>query len=292
MAKSIMLVTNLHRDDVTQAAQEVRKEAKRLGVTILEKETPEIPDVVLALGGDGTFLASAEYARKWEVPLLGINFGRMGFLTDMHEASWAEVMEMLARDQFRVDKRMTLDAKVVEANGTIYTGWALNEIAILHKDTAHPADVVFAVDGQSVSTYATDGILIATPTGSTAYSFSAGGPVVWPNVEAIVMTPLAAHGLFTRPLVVDPSSELAVGILPENQSASAVVFDGSRKKLAPPGSQVVVRKSNRPIRIAKLDCIPFSTRLVTKFALPATGWRQMPGGVANKTLGCQSKQRK
>lgn len=278
MTKKILLVTHLHRDDVANAAMRVRELAENLGISILDPDTREIPDLVLGLGGDGTILTSAEFARQWDVPLLGMNFGHMGFLAETSVASVDEMMERVASGDFRVDKRMTLDCRIEMPKGRVRHDWALNEVAILHTDQAHPAEVVFAVDGQAVSTYATDGIIVATPTGSTAYSFSAGGPVVWPDVEAIVMSPLAAHGLFTRPLVVGPDSELVIGILPENRLAPMVWFDGKRRASVPASSQIVVQRSEKPVRLARLDDTPFSSRLVTKFALPTTGWRGTNAG--------------
>lgn len=284
MAEKILLVTHLHREDVANAAESVRAKAACVGVEIIEPGSKSIPDMVLGLGGDGTFLAAAEFARQWDVPLLGMNFGHMGFLAETSgDESIGDMVERLAADDYRVATRMTLQCTVVAEDGTEKRNWALNEVAVLHTDMAHPADVVFAVDGQAVSTYATDGIVIATPTGSTAYSFSAGGPVVWPNVEAIVMAPLAAHGLFTRPLVVGPDSELVVGILPQNRLAPMVWFDGRRHLKAPPGSRVVVRHDPQPLKLVRLENTPFSARLVTKFALPVDGWRTNWDGSTKKS---------
>lgn len=282
MTKKVLLVCHPDRSDVTEAAALLRQEAA--AVDLMVDDNPlsgEAPDLVLALGGDGTILAAGRYARQFDVPLLGINFGRMGFLADTSRYSLAEAIRRIRTDRYFVDTRMTLDVDIVRPDGTVVSDWALNEAVVLHADMAHPAGMVFAVDGQDVSTYGADGIILATPTGSTAYSFSAGGPVVWPDTEAIVMAPLAAHGLFTRPLVVSPKSLLEVGILEDNRSAPEVWMDGLHSITAPAGSVVRVRRGKRPVTLAHLDNRPFSERLVSKFSLPVSGWRAGHHGMRN-----------
>lgn len=277
MTDRVLLVRHPDRTDVMEAATLVQREARAIGLTISEEpQGDQSPDLVLALGGDGTILAAARKAWEFDVPLLGINFGRMGFLADTSRYSLAEAIGRIRNNQYYVDSRMTLDITIVRPNGEVLNDWALNEAVVLHADMAHPAGMVFAVDGQDVSTYGADGIILATPTGSTAYSFSAGGPVVWPDTEAIVMAPLAAHGLFTRPLVVSPKSLLEVGILDDNRAAPQVWMDGLHAIEAPAGSVVRVRRGRRSVTLAHLDNRPFSERLVSKFSLPITGWRTRP----------------
>lgn len=274
MSERILLECHPEREEVRGAADTVRSVAQTLG---MEVRTQAVngwkPDIVLALGGDGTILSAARNARYCNVPLLGINFGHMGFLADTSDETLTEVVGRIRRDDFTVEDRMTLEVQVCTPDGRSSSDWALNEAAILHSDMAHPADLAFAVDGQVVSTYGADGIILATPTGSTAYSFSAGGPVVWPDTEAIVMAPLGAHGLFTRPLVVSPNSLLEVGILATNRIPPQVWIDGLTAIEAPAESVVSVRRGDRPVRLARLENHPFSERLVSKFSLPVTGWR-------------------
>lgn len=274
MANSVLLVVHPDRADVKRAAQLIRHESKRLGLHICDDPTTGIPpQLILALGGDGTILSGARLAHTLNVPLMGINFGHMGFLADTSNHTLAETIWRIHHDRYHLDKRMTLDVEVVRPDGKIESEWALNEAAIVHSDLAHPADLVFRIDGQDVSTYGADGIILATPTGSTAYSFSAGGPVVWPDTEAIVMAPLAAHGLFTRPLVVSPNSLLEVGVLEDNRHAPQVWMDGLVAIDAPAGSLVRTRRGKRPVTLAHLEKQPFSERLVSKFSLPVSGWR-------------------
>lgn len=274
MTKKILLIRHMHREDVQVAATLIQREALELDIELQDlDDVDEKPDLILTLGGDGTILGAAEIAYKMDVPLLGVNFGHMGFLTETSPDSITRVLRQVANGEYLIDTRMTLQITIVRPDGTTHEDWALNDAVVLHSDMAHPAHFVFAVDGQIVSTYGADGIILATPTGSTAYAFSAGGPVVWPETEAIVMAPLAAHGLFTRPLVVAPTSLLEVGVLPENRTPPSVWFDGRREVSAPAGSRIEVTKGNKPIRLVRLEQTPFASRLVTKFSLPTTGWR-------------------
>ncbi len=274
MRQSILLVSHKHRQEIQEAAALTERVAEDLGFSLTTELDPEHPPtLVLALGGDGTILGAAESAYAMDVPLLGINFGHMGFLAETSGETLPQVLTQVTRGEYFVDPRMTLKVVTVQPDGEIIEDWALNEAVVLHTDMARPAEFAFAIDGQTVSTYAADGIILATPTGSTAYAFSAGGPVVWPDTEAIVMAPLAAHGLFTRPLVVSPSSVLEVGVLAENRSAPTVWLDGRRAFSAEPGSSITVTKGERPLKLVRLDQTPFSERLVTKFSLPITGWK-------------------
>ena len=273
MARELLLRQHVDRQDVALVVDLVRSAAKSYDMVVLDSVADGTPEMVLALGGDGTILAGARDARALDIPLLGINFGHMGFLAETSNFPMQEVLRRIKEDNYEVDPRMTLEIEVQRPGQDTARDWALNEAVVLHGDLAHPADLVFAIDGQDVSRYGADGIILATPTGSTAYSFSAGGPVVWPDTEAIVMAPLAAHGLFTRPLVVSPSSRLEVGVLADNRTPTQVWIDGSRVIDAPAGSVVTVTRGRRPVRLASLEHRPFAERLVQKFSLPTTGWR-------------------
>ena len=273
MIRRVMLVWHKHRPDAQTAASVMMSELDSLGVEVVEEARPNSADLLLALGGDGTILAAAEYARRCDVPLLGVNLGHMGFLAEATDQGFDELAQRIANEDFHLETRMTLDVVVRHPDGTVITDWALNEAVVIHTDVAHPVHLALAVDGQDVSTYGADGIVLATPTGSTAYSFSAGGPVVWPDMEAIVMAPLAAHGLFTRPLVVGPSSKLEVGVLSENWTSPELWCDGKRRTSLPPGSSVTTTVGQWPVRLVRLDDTPFSTRLVQKFNPPTRGWR-------------------
>lgn len=273
MIRRVQLVHHVNRPDALEASEIACTELEARGITVLKENDDDGADLVLALGGDGTILYAADIARRQDVPLLGVNMGHMGFLAEVPGTGISAVIDRIARHDFHVDTRMTLDVTMRFPDGTEIHDWALNDAAIMHTDVAHPVALGLVVDGQAVSTYGADGIVLATPTGSTAYSFSAGGPVVWPDTEAVLMAPIAAHGLFTRPLVVGPSSVLEVLILEKLWTAPEVWCDGLRRTTVPYGTSVVTRVGKWPVRLVRLDDTPFAARLVSKFDLPVRGWR-------------------
>lgn len=273
MKRTVMLVKHVHRSNAIEAAKQVERELIGRGINVVGEDTDAHVDLVLAMGGDGTILAAAAHARRHEAPLLGVNMGHLGFLAELSDRGIPEVARRIAASDFILEKRMTLDVTVELPNGDGITDWAFNEAVIVHSDVAHPVQIALVVDGQDVSTYGADGMVIATPTGSTAYSFSAGGPVVWPDTQAVVIAPLAAHGLFTRPLVVGPSSTIEIVILEDLWAAPELWCDGSRHITLPQASSVIAKAGVSPLTLARLDDIPFATRLVKKFNLPVRGWK-------------------
>ncbi|HWH25170.1 MAG TPA: NAD kinase [Pseudolysinimonas sp.] len=230
-------------------------------------------EVVIVLGGDGTILRAAELTRGSTVPLLGVNLGHVGFLAEAERHNLdATVARVLARD-YEVEERMTLSIRVKSEGQVIHESWALNEASVEKASRERSLEVVIEVDGRPLSTFGCDGVVMATPTGSTAYAFSAGGPVIWPQVDALLMVPLSAHALFARPLVVGPDSSLAVELLDRSTGAGVLWCDGRRTFDLPSGARVVARRSSTPVRLARLNPGPFTDRLVSKFGLPVDGWR-------------------
>jgi len=260
----------------TQAVIDALAEAGLETVTASQDTTPdELPPFELAvvLGGDGTILRAAELTRGTDVPLLGVNLGHVGFLAEIEPADVATAVGRLTAGDYAVEERMTLDVRVVDTDGTVHECWALNEAALEKTDPARMIEVVIEVDGRPLSSFGCDGLVAATATGSTAHAFSAGGPVVWPDVLGMVLVPLAAHSLFARPLVMGPSSEVAVEIIERSPSTAVVTCDGRRQLPLSRGSRLEVRVSDQPVRFARLNPAPFTTRLVQKFDLPVIGWR-------------------
>lgn len=239
-------------------------------------------ELVLVLGGDGTFLRAAEHARAQDIPVLGINLGHVGFLAEGDAESLEESVRQVVDKTYRVVDRMTLDVTVSDQDGRVVdTGWALNECSVENTDRSRVLDATLEVDFRPVSSFGCDGVLVATPTGSTAYAFSAGGPVMWPELDAMLVVPNNAHALFAKPLVVSPKSTVAVESERTTSSATAVM-DGFRSIQVPAGSRVEVVRGERPVRWVRLDDKPFTDRLVDKFRLPVSGWRGPRTGRASR----------
>lgn len=230
-------------------------------------------ELVMVLGGDGTILKAAEIVREAQTPLMGINLGHVGFLAESERDGLSDAVHRVVERDYLVKERLTLDVRVILDGVEVYRTWALNEATIEKSARERMLEVVVEVDERPLSSFGCDGIVMATPTGSTAYAFSAGGPVVWPSVEALLLVPLSAHALFARPMVINPNSLMAVEVLKRSAGHGVLWCDGRRTRELPPGARVEVRRSPSPVRLARLRQGPFTDRLVKKFSLPVEGWR-------------------
>jgi len=234
-------------------------------------------ELVIVLGGDGTILRAAELTRGCSAPLLGVNLGHVGFLAESEREDLTETVSRALNRDYLVEERMTLSVRVKVDDEVVYESWALNEATVEKASRERMLEVVIEIDGRPLSSFGCDGVVMSTPTGATAYAFSAGGPIVWPSLDALLLVPLSPHALFSRPLVVSPDSSLAVELLNRTQGTGVLWCDGRRTFDLPRGARVVVRRSPVPVRLARLSQGPFTDRLVQKFHLPVTGWRG-PGG--------------
>lgn len=255
-------------------------EAEALGVAAADGlELVEEPvaalgcELVVVVGGDGTILRAAELTRDHGTPLLGINLGHVGFLAEAESEDLDATIEAIVERRYTAEDRLTVDVAVYQGKELVTSTWALNEASVEKAARQRMLEVVVEVDGRPLSRWGCDGVVCATPTGSTAYNFSAGGPVVWPGVEALLMVPISAHALFARPMVVAPDSVLAVEVLAQTQGAGVLWCDGRRTVELPPGARIEVRRGSTPVRLVRLHQAPFTDRLVAKFDLPVEGWR-------------------
>ena len=302
--RTMLVLAHTGRENAVRSAEQVinRLTSAGVAVRVTEAEAPALAcvgttvlpagpeavdgaELVIVLGGDGTLLRAAELARPAGTPIIGVNLGHVGFLAEAEPDGLTETVNRLVAGEYRVEERMTLDV-VARDNGTeLARTWALNEASVEKAARERVVEVIIEVDGRPLSRWGCDGVVCATPTGSTAYAFSAGGPVVWPGVEALLMVPIAAHSLFARPLVVSPRSVLAVELVHEGGEAGTAVLwcDGRRTFDLPPGARIEVRHGSLPVVLARVHGQDaglgpaaggeFTDRLVAKFGLPVAGWR-------------------
>lgn len=279
--RNLLIVCNPSRVEAVVAAVEIQQNlASTFGIySVSDVEIPgvircaleDLPEIEIGvvLGGDGTMLRAAEVAHARGIALLGVNLGHVGFLSEVERFKISEIIQALVNKSYVLDPRITLGYSVERAGSVVATGWALNEVTV-ERENATMVELFLEIDNRPISRWGCDGLICSTPTGSTAYAFSAGGPVVWPAVDALVVLPISAHALFSRPLVISPTSVIAVGIESSQASLSA---DALRKFPLLAGDRVVVTKDSQIIQLAHMKNTLFSDRLVAKFKLPVEGWR-------------------
>jgi len=306
--RNILVVVHARRDDTVAAAQRVVSALRAAGARpVLSVDDREelgdalallgpvytlgidvpVGDIELAivLGGDGTILRAAELVREGTAPVLGINMGHVGFLAEIERDDMDYAVSRAIASDYAVEERLALQVRVKDASDdVIYDTWALNEATVEKASRERMLEVVIEIDGRPLSSFGCDGVVVSTPTGSTAYNFSAGGPVIWPTVEAIAVVPLSAHALFAKPLVVGPEHAVAIEVLERTNGTGVLWCDGRRSHDLPPGARVVVRRSERPVRLARLHQAAFTDRLVRKFRLPVEGWRG-PASITTGVIG-------
>ncbi|WP_313280766.1 NAD kinase [Timonella senegalensis] len=297
MSRNVLLVTHSGRQEAITALRSTIPSLRDLGFIVYAADLPshlvqdlgvevfssaghtggiriEDFEIVIVLGGDGTILRAAELVFGSDVPLVGINLGHVGFLAESERDDLAAAVRRIAGRDYEVEERRILQVTVFRPGfAEPVRDWALNEAAVEKSEPAKMIEVSLAVDGRPVSSFGCDAVITATATGSTAHAFSAGGPVVWPDVAAKVVVPVAAHALFARPLVVGPGSDIHVDILAESSVPGVLITDGRRQTALPPGSRVELKTSPNPIVFARLNTSTFTDRLVSKFKLPVVGWR-------------------
>jgi NAD+ kinase len=267
----VLMLINASRQEAKGAAEQIVSTLSKAGIDVVDDvdSAQSSIELVLVLGGDGTILRGAEIALNLNVALLGINLGHVGFMAEVETFTYAEVAQSIIKKDYVLDERMLVSFQVKRKNQIIENGWALNEVSIERKSTTM-LELFVQIDERPLSRWGCDGIICATPTGSTAYAFSAGGPVLWPEVQALVLLPIAAHALFARPMVIAPTSTIVVAIESSDASLSA---DALRKMDLQKDDQILLTKNSALVKLAHLKSTIFTDRLVAKFKLPIEGWR-------------------
>lgn len=293
--RHVVVVTHATRDDAFDAATEFIEAMAGRGIgcvvpddqlDYLSEKTRGLAldgldgfrggaEVVVVFGGDGTILRAAEWALPRHVPMIGVNLGHVGFLAELERSDMSTLVRKVCARNYTVEDRLVLEITVTSHDGVKRWGsFAVNELSLEKASRRRMLDVLASVDGLPVQRWSSDGILVSTPTGSTAYAFSAGGPVMWPDLDAMLMVPLCAHALFARPLVMSPAARVDLDIQPDGSESGVLWCDGRRSCEVRPGERITVVRHPDRLRIARLAVQPFTSRLVKKFALPVSGWRQ------------------
>jgi len=278
--RRILLVINPQRDQARKLALEIAAEFLKSGVEVASSDVSLIPgslpftnpkevEVVIVLGGDGTILRAAELVRGENVPILGINMGNVGFLAEIITPTTKQIVEAVLSKKYHGEPRLVIAFEILRAGKSVHKGWALNEVTI-ERSATQMVELFVQIDNRPLSRWGCDGVICATPTGSTAYAFSAGGPVLWPEVNAFVLLPLAAHALFSRPMVVSPDSEIVIDVESE---VAEIASDGIRKFDLIAGDRVVLTRDSSQVHLSHIGEGVFTDRLVAKFKLPVEGWR-------------------
>lgn len=280
--RNLLLVVNPSRPQAVVAAQQLASLLLDNGFSIFtisdvsldgvkNSSIDSLPslEIGVVLGGDGTMLRAAEVTRVHNIPLLGVNLGHVGFLAEVEKSSLESVVRVVTDKTYVIDPRMTLNYSVVREGKEITRGWALNEVTI-ERAHATMVELFLEIDSRPLSRWGCNGLICSTPTGSTAYAFSTGGPIIWPQVDALLVLPISAHALFSRPLVISTQSHIAVRIESEQALLSA---DALRNFELLAQDEVRISKDSGVVNLAHVTKTLFSDRLVAKFKLPIQGWR-------------------
>ncbi len=268
------IISNPKKDTGLEAAKKAADSLRKFGIEVMfdrdsmpRGEHEEIDyggiDCLFVLGGDGTILKAASKASRHDVPMLGINLGRLGFLTEIELKDLDAAINNIFEDRFHIEKRLMLYSTVKNGDEDLFEIEALNDIAILKKDISRTIDVEISINGAAADNVSCDGLLVSSPTGSTAYSLSAGGPIVCPNLECLIITPVCPHSFHSKAMVVAPEDEIA--IKPSCSCGVELVSDGAVYEEIKDGEIVIIKKSQHKARFIRFKENYFFSLLRSKF---------------------------
>lgn len=288
-----LIIPKSNSDRIQRITDYIVRQLSQQNCTALVKQLPQEPvcheqisdladiDVALVLGGDGTILRSLNILYNTSVPIIGVNAGHLGFLTEAELDDLDQVLQAVIDNKYQVEKRSVLATNFIASqngcssdNNTTYSAanWAINEVVLSRSTMGHMVNLGVSIDNSPLTTYACDGTLISTATGSTAYAFSAGGPILWPNVDAMLLLPLAAHTLFNKPLIVGRDTKIKITVLPTKHTGKdetvTVSCDGSKHFTMHEGDCLEVFLATWQANFARIFNNNFTERLVHKFNLP------------------------
>ncbi|MDQ3532616.1 MAG: NAD(+)/NADH kinase [Actinomycetota bacterium] len=260
--RRVAIVVHEHKPEARRLYEELAAILFPRGMQVTEHD----PDVVLSLGGDGTMLRAAQLAHSADVPLLGFNFGTLGYLTEVEPGHEKDALHTLLEGTYTIENRMMIACEGVHGCDVSYVG--LNEVLVERASRVRLVRLSVKVDGERLATFNGDGLVIATPTGSTAYAMSAGGPIVSPRAECLVVVPVAAHMMFSRPFVLAADEKVEITVEGDQGRGAEVSLDGRMNCPLPEGAAVTVERHGRPLKLVRLAGPGFVERLRSKLGLP------------------------
>lgn len=309
--RRVAVITHTHRPEAVRAAVQFmhgvaaqgitcvlpRSDAKEmasflagagLATDLIDEAGTNGCELAVVFGGDGTILRGVEWALSVDLPILGVNLGHVGFLAEAESSQIDQVVAAVSHRSYHTESRFTARVRVLSGPGgeVLWESFAVNEASLEKASRQRMLEAVVAVNDQPLSRWSCDGILVSTPTGSTAYAFSAGGPVTWPGVDAMLIVPLSAHALFNRPVVVPADAHVHVQVVRAEQNNAVVWLDGRRSFDLAPGNVLDVTRGDHRLQLARIAPDDFTGRLVRKFGLNIQGWR----GAAERR-GAQAQDR-
>jgi NAD+ kinase len=274
-ARQVGVVLHTDRSAVLEQYNELKSLLAAAQLEVIEIDEPRHGldvEVVIVLGGDGTILKAVDYIRHLDAPILGANLGRVGFLAEVERLSMKTIADAVIAKNWTMESRLTIDVEILRDGKVAFSSFALNEVSVEKLSSELMTEIRLSVDNAPVMAYSGDGLVVATSTGSTAYAFSAGGPIVWPSADVMLAVPLCAHALFARPIVVSPESVVSASMLSQGATAN---FDGRRSFVVQKDDVVTVSRSDKPVVFARVNQHSFAERLVSKFRLPTESWREL-----------------
>lgn len=259
----VTIVTHDGKPAAVELQRQLSEAVSSRGMAVVENG----PDLVIALGGDGTVLRAAQIAHESDALLLGVNVGTLGYLTQVEGSAAGDAIDQVLSGGFEVEERMMLDCSF-DSGSSERSFVALNEVLVERASQRRLVRLEVSVGGERLAAFNADGVIVATPTGSTAYALSAGGPIVSPRASCLILVPVNAHMIFSRPFVLAPDDTVEIDLGEADQRAS-LVLDGAESCEFTSGSRLAVHRHSRPLRLVRLPGPGFVERLRTKLDLPS-----------------------
>jgi NAD+ kinase len=290
--RKVGIVANTEKDKITEYARSLKEWLEERGIEVFMEadiaskigvggglawdDLARRAELIAVLGGDGTMLRTARYVAKYNVPIVGINMGSFGYLTEVNLNEMHSALELILRGNYLTEKRMMLDVSIIHGKTIINAGTILNDVVINRGNLSRIVELETTINNKYLTTYKADGLIISTPTGSTAYSLSAGGPIVYPEKDLIIINPICPHTLTNRPIILPEDSDLRVRVWSKERGAT-LTLDGQQSYRIRSGDGITLRKSKH---ITKLVLSPH--RSYWEILRSKLGWGGLPSGAKRR----------